>query len=375
MSVTGLAFPGLLLGLLAFPLAAQAATTIKQTAAICQGRAGCALGKTADAGKSLTVVQANIAGCSEYWLVEGTQPARQLLKLCKGDGSVIVGANLLTHKQSGTSDIVWERTVAYSLSPWRPVSERGCSYHPGTADGTATDLDFASMRLRSIDKDSTVRGATGCPAWTENFTATPAPGLRGGYNVAAPVLDKDVVGSKVTIGDCVPSMTTAGVNGFVTRGAPAAADKAAEIKVVSESISTLLVQVFDPSADKASRVEVWFPAAKDLARIGIDVAGPASAPSANKDVLPSVQRWQATDERSRPVTMMRLSWANQSTLFSGMAIAYAQNDNGKPVRVVANTSIVNDRPAYLPKIVSFADSRLEPAPGVCKARDGRLMRD
>ena len=73
--------------------------------------------------------------------------------------------------------------------------------------------------------------------------------------------------------------------------------------------------------------------------------------------------------------MMRLSWANQSTLFSGMAIAYAQNDNGKPVRVVANTSIVNDRPAYLPKIVSFADSRLEPAPGVCKARDGRLMRD
>lgn len=71
---------------------------------------------------------------------------------------------------------------------------------------------------------------------------------------------------------------------------------------------------------------------------------------------------------------MRLSWANQATLFSGMAIAYSQNESGKPQRVVANTGIVNDRPAYLPKIVSFADALITPAPGVCHVRDGRLIK-
>ena len=116
MSLRDLALPGLLLGLLAFPLASEAAPTGRQTAPICQGRSGCTLGKSSDAGKSLTVVQATVAGCSEYWLVEGSQPARQLLKLCKGDGTVTVGSNRLTHRQSGTSDIVWERTVVGAAS-------------------------------------------------------------------------------------------------------------------------------------------------------------------------------------------------------------------------------------------------------------------
>jgi len=135
-------------------------------------------------------------------------------------------------------------------------------------------------------------------------------------------------------------MTTAGSNGFITRGGPASADKAAEIKIVSESTSTLLVQVYDPMADRTSRVEVWFPAGADLARIGIALAGAESAPSEKKEVLPSVDRWQATDASGRAVTVMRLSWANLATLFSGMAIAYSQSEGGKPARVVANTGIV-----------------------------------
>jgi hypothetical protein len=57
-----------------------------------------------------------------------------------------------------------------------------------------------------------------------------------------------------------------------------------------------------------------------------------------------------------------------------MAIAYSQNEGGRPARVVANAGIVNDRPAYVPKIVSFADVLITPAPGVCHVRDGRLMR-
>ena len=369
------ALAALLAGLIALPVGSHAAPTQAQTAAICQHRAGCTVGKSLDAGKPLTVVQVSVSGCTEDWLLEKDLPPRALLKRCKDGGAVTVGPNRLTHKHSGISDVSWERTVTYSLSPWRAISERGCSYRKGaTANGTATDIDYASLLVRSVDKDTAAPGTAGCPTWPTAFTVTPAAGQRAGYDVAAPILDKDTVGTKVAIGDCVPAMTTAGVNGFITRGAAAPADKAAEIKVVSESASTLFVQVFDPLADRTSRVEVWFPTGTDLTRIGIALAGAESAPSEKKEILPSVDRWQATDTNGRAVTVMRLSWANQATLFSGMAIAYSQNEGGKPARVVANTGIVNDRPAYLPKIVSFADALITPAPGVCHVRDGRLTR-
>ena len=375
MSSARPALAALLAGLIALPSGSYAAPTPAQTAAICQHRTGCTIGKNLDAGKPLTVVQASVAGCTEDWLLEKDLPPRALLKRCKDGGTVTAGPNRLTHKQSGTSDVAWERTVTYSLSPWRAVSERGCSYRKGTAaSGTATDIDYASLVVRSVDKDGAAPGKASCPAWPTTFSATPDSGLRAGYDVVAPILDKDAVGTKVSIGDCVPAMTTAGINGFITRGAPATTDKAAEIRIVSESTSTLLVQVYDPLADRTSRVEVWFPTGTDLTRIGIALAGAESAPSEKKDILPSVDRWQATDAGGRAVTVMRLSWANQATLFSGMAIAYAQNEGGKQVRVVANTGIVNDRPAYLPKIVSFADAMITPAPGVCHLRDGRLMR-
>ena len=375
MSLARPALAALLAGLIAFPTASEAAPTAAQTAAICQSRAGCTIAKSLEAGKPLTVVQASVAGCTEDWLIEGNSTPRALLKRCKDGGTVTVGPNRLTHKHSGTSDVSWERTVTYSLSPWRAVSERGCSYRKGaTANGTATDIDYASLIVRSVDKDGAAPGKAACPAWPATFNATPDAGLRAGYDVAAPILDKETLGTKVAIGDCVPAMTTAGINGFMTRGGAASADKAAEIKVVSESTSTLLVQVFDPLADRTSRVEVWFPSGADLARIGIALAGAESAPSEKKDVLPSVARWQATDAGGRAITVMRLLWANQATLFSGMAIAYSQNEGGKPVRVVANTGVVNDRPAYLPKIVSFADAMITPAVGVCHVRDGRLMR-
>ena len=375
MSLVRPALAAVLAGFIALPAASYAAPTPAQTAAICQHRAGCTIGKSLDAGKPLTVVQASVAGCTEDWLIEKDLPPRALLKRCKDGGAVTVSPNRLTHKQSGTSDVAWERTVTYSLSPWQALSERGCSYRKGaTANGTASDIDYTSLIVRSIDKDSAAPGNAGCPAWPATFSATPDTGLRAGYDVAAPILDKEAVGTKVAIGDCVPAMTTAGVNGFLTRGGPAPADKAAEIKIVSESTSTLLVQVYDPLADRSSRVEVWFPAGTDLARIGIALAGAESAPSEKKEILPSVTRWQATDAGGRAVTVMRLSWENQATLFSGMAIAYSQNEGGKPARVVANTGIVNDRPAYLPKIVSFADAMITPAVGVCHVRDGRLMR-
>ncbi|MBS0548236.1 MAG: hypothetical protein JSR24_10825 [Proteobacteria bacterium] len=354
---------------------ADAAPSASQIAAVCQKRPHCSIVRTTAAGSGLDVLQAIVGGCSEYWLSQPNTAARQVLKNCKGGGTVTVSQNRLTHRQAGTGEIAWERTVAYSLSPWRAVSERGCSYHTGAAaNGTATDIDYAALLVRSVDRDSTSPGPAACPVWPASFGMAPAPGLRGGYNVPAPILDKEALDAKGGIGDCVPAMTTAGENGFLTRGTAAASDKIAEIRVLAESANTLLIQVHDPIGDHASRVELWFPSNGDLARIGVSVSGPASAPSEKKDVLPSVERWPATDMEGRKVTVMRLSWADQSTLFSGMAIAYSQAEGGKPARAVANTGIVNDRPAYLPKIVSFADSRIVPVPGVCKLRDGRLMR-
>ena len=375
MSLSRLGLTVALAGLIVLPTASDAAPTAAQTAAICQSRAGCTIGKSLDAGKPLSVVQVSVAGCTEDWLIEGNSTPRALLKRCKDGGTVTVGPNRLTHRHAGASDVTWERTVTYSLSPWRALSERGCSYRKGgTANGTATDIDYGTLVVRSVDKDSAAPGKAGCPVWPPGFSATPDSGLRGGYDVAAPIVDNKAVGTKVAIGDCVPAMTTAGVNVYITRGGPAAADKAAEIRIVSESTSTLLVQVYDPQGDRTSRVEVWFPTGADLSRIDIALAGAESAPSEKKDILPSVERWQATDANGRAVTVMRLAWTNQQTLFSGMAIAYSQNEAGKPVRVVANTGIVNDRPAYLPKIVSFADAMITPAVGVCRVRDGRLMR-
>ena len=357
--------------LLAFPVLSHGAPTAAQTAAICQHRAGCVVGKSFDGGKPRTVVQAAVAGCTEDWLIDGTAPPLALLRRCKDGGTVTVGPNRLIHKQSGKSDVGWERIVTYSLSPWRAVNERGCSYRMGTSNATMTDIDYATLTVRTVDKTS---GAPGCPGWPASFGAEPIQGLRGGYDVAQPVIDKEAIGTKLTIGDCVPAMTTAGVNGFITQGSAASSDKAAVIKVLSESPSTILVQVFDPAPDSGSRVEVWFPGGGDIVRIGVTLAGPASAPSEKKDILPSVERWQATDADGRNVTVMRLSWANQQTLFSGMAVAYSQDEGGKPARVVANTGIVNERPAYLPKMVSFADAMITPAVGVCHLRDGKLMR-
>ena len=121
MSLARPALAAILAGLIALPVHSQAAPTPAQTAAICQHRTGCTIGKSLDAGRPLTVVQASVSGCTEDWLLEKDLPPRALLKRCKDGGSVTVGANQLTHKHSGTSEVAWERTVTYSLSPWRAM--------------------------------------------------------------------------------------------------------------------------------------------------------------------------------------------------------------------------------------------------------------
>ena len=282
----------LLICLFRAPGVVAAELTGAQISAICQTRSTCTVAKTYDGGKSptgsaLTVVDVHLgvkdkpddapdSGCRaedkydggvEYWLVDGTAPPKRLLKLCNdgygaagiGEDEVSVGPNRLVHLQVGGSAWRWDSTVAFTLSPWRAVSERDCSFNDLSSNNcTVTDIDYLGMRARSIAKDAARKWGenVGCPEWpssaSRHFTPEPARGLLGAYDVLVPVLGRDgdtpKIPSGTAIGDCVAAMTTGGANGFIVFGRPAPAGRAAEIRVVAESLNSLLIQVFDPVA-------------------------------------------------------------------------------------------------------------------------------
>ena len=418
------------------PRGAAAAPDAAQAAAICQGRSTCTIGKSHDGGKSpagsaLTVVEVHLGlkdkpedvrdGCRsgddkvdggvEYWLLDGTAAPKQLLKLCNdgygaagvGEDEVTVGPNRLVHTQSGGSAWRWDGTYTFTLSPWRVTSERDCSYHNvSEASGTETDIDYATMTVRSIAKDRTNKNNdVGCPDWpagaSEHFTLQPAAGLFGAYDIVTPFLGTDPTSFKIpsgtAIGDCAPAMTTAGANGFVVHGKPAATAEAAEIRAVALSLSSLLIQVFDPAAATQAapaggswinlpHLELWIGrngenlrtrlSLDDLFQIGVDLDGRVHEGVGNKTALPSVERWQARDASGRPVIVLRLSWADQYALLGGAALVYSQAEAGKQARLVATTGIVNNRPLYVPDIVRIGRRDDGPQPGRCLIRDGRL---
>ena len=418
--------------LLTLPMAAWAAPDAAQTAAICQGRATCKIAKTYDGGRSasaapLTVVEASLGledkpdepkeGCHtngntldggrEYWLIDGSAPPRQLLKLCNdgygassvGEDEVTVGPNRLVHWQTGGSAWRWVSTITYTLSPWRAVAERTCSYHNSSEkSGITTDLDFVTMTVRSIAKDSTKENDMGCPEWPTStsgrFSPAPEPGVFGGYDIIQPALgDNAKVPAGTAIGDCVPAMTTAGVNGFIVYGKPAPKDQAAEVKVIAQSLGSLVVQVFDPTAVhqpapvngswiNLPHIEVWvghngeqirtrLPLA-ELSQIGVDLSGRIYQGVGKKTALPTVERWEASDASGRPLTLLRLSWESEYALLNGVALVYSQADAGRQARLVSTTGIVNNRPLYVPSIVSLSDDSFVKRPGLCRIRDGRL---
>ena len=406
-----------------------------QAAAICQGRSTCTIGKSHDGGKSptgsaLTVVDVRLGlkdkpddvrdGCRlddkfdggvEYWLIEGTAAPKRLLKLCNdgygaagvGEDEVTVGPNRLVHTQSGGSAWRWDSTYTFTLSPWRTVSQRNCSYHNvSEASGTVTDIDYVAMRVRSIAKDSTNKdNGVGCPDWpkgaSERFTPEPAAGVLGAYDIVVPLLGTDSASFRIpngtVIGDCAPAMTTSGTSGFIVYGKPAAAAQAAEIRVVAQSLKSLLSQVFDPAAATQAvpaggswinlpHLEIWVGrngenlrtrlALDDLFQIGVDLDGRVHEGVGNKAPLPSVERWQARDASGRPVVVLRLTWADEYALMGGGALVYSQAEAGKQARLVATTGIVNNRPLYVPDIVRIARRDDGPQPGRCVIRDGRL---
>ena len=431
--------PVLLIQLALAPLVMAAGLTAAQKSAICQTRSSCRIGTTLDggrlaAGSALTVVTVHLGledkpddapdvGCRagskfdggvEYWLLEGTADPKQLLKLCNdgygasgvGEDAVTVGANHLIHRQTGGSSWRWQSVVTFTLSPWRAVTERDCSYSNLSADnGSIIDIDYRTMSARSIAKDSASKWGenVGCPRWpagaSEHFSSEPAPNLLGGYNIIVPILaetaDEQKIPAGTAIGDCAPAMTTAGANGFVVFGHPAPAGHVAELRAIAEALNTLLVQVYDPVADAPSpangswinlpHIEIWLamnpepvrtrPPIGDLAQIAVDLNGKVYAGVGRQDAMPSVQRWPAQDAAGHPVVVLRLTWPNDYQLLNGTAIVYSQAEAGRQARLVATTGIVKNHPLYVPAVISLPNGNVEPRPGGCRIRDGRLSMD
>ncbi len=406
--------------------------------AICQTRAACTIGKVYDGGRSasaapLIVVEVHLGltdkpddapdeGCHaegkfdggvEYWLLEGAQPPKRLLKFCNdgygaagvGEDDVTVESGKLIHRRVGGSAWRWESATTYTLSPWRAIAERDCSFNDLSSDnGSVTDIDFLAMTARSITKDRAAKWGedVGCPQWPANasaaFTPHPAPNLLGAYNVLVPAMGADPASTRIpsgtAIGDCVPPMTTAGANGFVVFGDPAPAARAAEVRAIAESFQTLVVQVFDPAASPQTaaggswinlpHVEIWIGLNTEssrtrlpfnqLAQFGVDLNGKVYPGVGRKEALPRVERWPARDAAGHPVVVMRLSWPNDTEFVNGVAVVYSQAEAGKQKRMAATTAIVRNRPLFVPDLMSLPNIDAAPPPGKCQIRAGLLSK-
>ena len=422
--------PLLAAGLLLLPVAAFAAPDAAQTTAICGQRTSCKVAKTYDAGKSpagasLAVVEIQLGladkpkdqdeGCIdgnardggvEYWLLDGTALPKQILQLCNdgygmagvGEDEVEVGPNRLVHRQSGGSSWRWSMDVTYSLVPFRALTEQDCSYHNvSEQSGTLTDIDYRTRLVRALAKDSTQRDlGVGCPSWPkppQAFAARNDAETVGAYPVVAPGLSgKATVPAGTALGNCVPGMTTAGDNGFLVWGTPAAADRAAEIRTIGVASNTLIVQVFDPvpvgapsggSWINQPHLEIWvgqngeeintmLPLGQ-MTQTGVTLDGTVHQGVGKPSAPPKVERWTARDEHGRSVVVLRLAWPDEFALINGVTVVYSQAEAGKQARLVATAGFANHRPIYVPDVLALAGRPSTSERGLCQLRDGRLV--
>jgi hypothetical protein len=412
--------------------AANAATlSTEQKTAICDTRASCKITQTTDAGKdddgkSLAVVEVHLAfedkpaeapdeGCStdtdstnkdggvEYWLIRAGDAPEQLLSLCNdgygaagmGEDQVTVGNNRLVHGQSGGSAWRWDSVVTYSLSPFRELHERSCSYNTLMPNsGTVLDLDMRTLQARSLGWRGTTGmtsssgeasdddGEMACPAWPEsldrNFVAQPSPDSVAAYVVPAPLGSAaDPVTTGTVLGNCSLELSTDGKNGFLVFGKPADERGSADIRIIAQGYNELLLQLYDPTAEKevaasagkswihAPHFEIWTAVeapvdenAQDtdqapplnLFQIGVGLDGKLYPGAGNPTDLPTIERWSGTDEQGRTVQLIRLHWEDQYAFLSGLGVVYSQPQNGKQARLISTASIVKNKPLFLPTV-------------------------
>lgn len=392
--------------MLLIPCTAMAAPSLTpaQKAVICGKRATCKLVAVHNAGKQQVAEvlfgikdkpdDAPDEGCktadgndprnggTEYWLLSGAKPL-QVLALCNdgygsadvGEDSVTFANNRLTHVENGGSAWRWDNTDVYSLSPFRMLSQQGCSYNDlGGDNGTVTDADFVKFRAVTVSKNPAANwedGDVGCPDTTPAMFASPKAVPGNKLIASLPVL-MPADGSKsfanipngTTLDRCSTALTTDGRAGFLTFGLPADAASAAEIRVLAPTAQTLLLQIYDPVATAAltgkswisgAHAEIWLgntmsglgvPKRNDLGQVAIDLNGTAHV--VGKTETPKVERWLAKDEKGRSVIVLLLHWQNDNALPLGVAVSYSQAQSGKQARLVTTTAMARGVPLALP---------------------------
>jgi hypothetical protein len=87
---------------------------------------------------------------------------------------------------------------------------------------------------------------------------------------------------------------------------------------------------------------------------------------------PKVERWTARDERARPVTVLRIVWPDEYALIHGVTVVYSQAEAGKQARLVSTAGFANNRPLYVPDILSLAGRPSTSDAGLCRVVGGRL---
>lgn len=347
-------------------------------------------------------------GGREYWLLKNGEEPTFLFALCNdgygaaglGYDEVTVGENRLTHRQEGGSAWRWSTVTTYSLSPYRVVGERSCSYHNITPwSGVMTDYDPERLQVRSVawkrgDAQAMEEEDTlGCPDWPDTFSATPSEDTVGAWNISAPMgSGADPLPSTIALGECALPLKSDGSAGFLVYGTPASADAAAEVRVIAERYNTLIVQVYDPTAVKetlaakgkswihAPHVEIWTSTevsgedelpAKSYHQVGVGLDGSVNA-GVGKPVLPKATRWTSSDDQGRIVTLLRIEWPEEYALLDGVGVVYSQSVNGKQARLVSTTGIVKNKPLYLPGIWTHEPEESGMAGARCELRNGVL---
>jgi hypothetical protein len=355
-------------------------------------------------------------GGREIWLLaEGARPVK-LLSLCNdgygaagiGFDDIAIGDNLLTHTQSGGSAWRWDTSKTYQLSPLRLVGESDCSYHnaaPNTAELTIVDRRNLEARAyapapRADWKDAEI----GCPIVTPDFAkplvAEPAPDVVAGYAVPVPFdVNPSPLGEGTTLGSCALALGTDGSRGFLVHGKAATADEAAEMRVIAETSKSLLIQIRDPLAQDARKaalglswvkephVEIWTASEGELLdedspamperqyhQIGINLDGTVFVGAGKPEPLPETTTWTGKDEQGRDVTVLRVSWAEESAMLYGVGIVYSQAKGGKQSRLVASAPIRKNKPLFLPTLWHNAQDETGAPGGACElSGDGRRL--
>jgi hypothetical protein len=270
----------------------------------------------------------------------------------------------------------------------------------GAGSGQILDIDRLSLHVRAVGyatRDKWTDDQMDCPDWSpEPDRVLPiGPDLAGAYPIIMPREDgATMLPDGTALGDCALELSTDGLHGFLVYGKPAEPAEAATLRAIEETATSYLVQIYDPTAAAATEaaagkswvqqphVEIWTGEEDEpnddqgpniaYRQIGIDLQGQAHAGARNPMHLPKATVWQAKDEAGRPVTVMRLTWENESQPLSGLGIVYSQSAKGKQARLISSALIKKNKPLYLPEVWRNMAEESGIKSGSCEVKDGLL---